>query len=85
MILNKVKGYEKKIRVVNTRLKGAFYRTLGDSTLPVSIEDGQAIVTAAQDSIRSDSTLSKGHLHKKERQLRSLERQVKNELGLITS
>jgi len=85
MILNKVKGYEKKIRVVNTRLKGAFYRTLGDSILPVSIEDGQAIVTAAQDSIRSDTTLSKGQLHKKERQLRSLERQVKNEFGLITS
>jgi len=85
MILNKIKGYEKKIRVVNTRLKGAFYRTLGDSILPVSMEDGKAIVTAAQDSIRSDSTLSKGHLHKKERQLRSLERQVKNELGLITS
>ena len=85
MILNKVKGYEKKIRVVNTRLKGAFYRTLGDSILPVSIEDGQAIVTSAQDSIRSDTTLSKGQLHKKERQLRSLERQVKNEFGLITS
>ena len=85
MILNKVKGYEKKIRVVNTRLKGAFYRTLGDSILPVSIEDGQAIVTAAQDSIRSDTTLSKGQLHKKERRLRSLERQVKNEFGLITS
>ena len=85
MILNKVKGYEKKIRVVNTRLKGAFYRTLGDSILPVSIEDGQEIVTSAQDSIRSDTTLSKGQLHKKERQLRSLERQVKNEFGLITS
>ena len=85
MILNKVMGYEKKIRVVNTRLKGAFYRTLGDSILPVSIEDGQAIVTAAQDSIRSDTTLSKGQLHKKERRLRSLERQVKNEFGLITS
>ena len=85
MILNKVKGYENKIRVVNTRLKGAFYRTLGDSILPVSIEDGQVIVTAAQDSIRSDTTFSKGHLHKKERQLRSLERQVKNEFGLITS
>ncbi len=85
MILNKVKGYEKKIRVVNIRLKGAFYRTLGDSILPVSIEDGQAIVTAAQDAIRSDTTLTKGQLHKKERQLRSLERQVKNEFGLITS
>ena len=85
MILNKVKGYEKKIRVVNTRLKGAFYRTLGDSTLPISIEDGQTIVTAAQDSIRLDTTLSKGQLHKKERQLRSLDRQVKNEFGLMAS
>ena len=85
MIMDKVNSYEKKLRVVRTRLKGAFYRTLGDSLLPNSIEEGLAIVSNVRDSIESDTTLAKGTLHKKNRQLRSLERQIKNEFGLITS
>ena len=85
MIIDKVNSYEKKLRVVRTRLKGAFYRTLGDSILPNSIEQGLATVSHVKDSIESDTTLAKGTLHKKNRQLRSLERQIKNEFGLITS
>ena len=85
MIMDKVNSYEKKLRVVRTRLKGAFYRTLGDSLLPNSIEEGLAIVSNVRDSIESDTALAKGTLHKKNRQLRSLERQIKNEFGLITS
>ena len=85
MIIDKVNSYEKKLRVVRTRLKGAFYRTLGDSILPNSIEQGLATVSNVKDSIGSDTTLAKGALHKKNRQLRSLERQIKNEFGLITS
>lgn len=85
MIIDKVNSYEKKLRVVRTRLKGAFYRTLGDSILPNSIEQGLATVSNVKDSIESDTTLAKGALHKKSRQLRSLERQIKNEFGLITS
>ena len=85
MIIDKVNSYEKKLRVVRTRLKGAFYRTLGDSILPISIEQGLATVSNVKDSIESDTTLAKGALHKKSRQLRSLERQIKNEFGLITS
>ena len=64
---------------------GAFYRTIGDSLLPNSIEEGLAIVSNVRDSIESDTTLAKGKLHKKNRQLRSLDRQIKNEFGLITS
>jgi lipopolysaccharide export system permease protein len=85
MIIKKVNGYQKKLSVVQTRLKGAFYRTLGDSILPSSLEDGINIVAVARDSINSDTTFNKGALKKKERQLRSLERQVKNEFGLIGS
>jgi len=85
MIIKKVNGYQKKLSVVQTRLKGAFYRTLGDSILPSSLEDGINIVAVARGSINSDTTFNKGALKKKERQLRSLERQVKNEFGLIGS
>ena len=85
MIMNKVENYKKKLSVVKTRLKGTFSRTLGDSLLPSSLEEGMQIVSLAKDSIRSDSTIKKGALHKKERQLRNLERQIKNEFGLIYS
>ena len=79
MIMDKVNSYEKKLRVVRTRLKGAFYRTIGDSILPISIEEGLATVSDVRDSIELNTTLDKGALHKKNRQLRSLERQIKNE------
>ena len=85
MIMDKVNSYEKKLIVVRTRLKGAFYRTVGDSILPISIDEGLATVSNVRDSIESDTTLTKGTLHKKNRQLRSLERQIKNEFGLINS
>ena len=85
MIIKKVNGYEKKLSVVQKRLKGSFFRTLGDSIIPSSIEEGINIVSIARDSITSDTTLTGAMIKKKERQLRSLERQVKNEFGLIAS
>ena len=85
MIMDKVSNYEKKLRVVRTRLKGAFYRTLGDSIIPTSIEEGLATVSNAKDSINADTAIIKSALQKKNRQLRSLERQIKNEFGLINS
>ena len=85
MIIKKVNGYKKKLSVVQKRLKGSFFRTLGDSIIPSSIQEGIDIVSIARDSITSDTTLSGATIKKKERQLRNLERQVKNEFGLITS
>ena len=63
MIMDKVSNYE-KLRVVRTRLKGAFCRTLGDS-IPTSIEEGLATVSNAKDSINADTTIIKSALHKK--------------------
>ena len=85
MIIKKVNGYEKKLSVVQKRLKGSFFRTLGDSIIPSSIQEGMDIVSIARDSITSDTKLSGATIKKKERQLRNLERQVKNEFGLIAS
>ena len=45
MIIKKVDGYEKKLSVVQKRLKGSFFRTLGDSIIPSSIEEGINIVS----------------------------------------
>ena len=85
MIIDKVENYEHRIGVVNKRLAGAFFRTLGDSLYPETISEGTQILDSARINIQADTTLSGNQLRKKERQLRSLERQVKNELQLITS
>ena len=85
MIIDKVENYEHRIGVVNKRLAGAFFRTLGDSLYPETISEGTQILDSARINIQADTTLSGNLLRKKERQIRSLERQVKNELQLITS
>ena len=85
MIMYKVDDYKKKLNLVNKRLEGSFYRVLGDSILPTSIENGISIIRKAQNKVNSDSTISLAEINKKERQLRNLERQLKNEFGLITT
>ena len=85
MILKKVNNYDKKINIVQTRLKSSFFRLLGDSILPSSLEEGNNILSLARDSIKTDVNISQGSIHKKNRQLRNLERQMKNEFNLISS
>ncbi len=85
MILDKITNYDKKLRIVNTRIKAAFYRTIGDSILPDQIEEGLIIIDESQSFIRNDTNFTLGEKNKKERQLRSLERQLKNDFRLISS
>ena len=85
MINNKVKNYEKRIKVVELRIIGSFFRTIGDSILPLSIESGNQIITKIKKKINSNNSFTKTQINKKERQLRNLKRQIKNEYGLIES
>ena len=85
MILEKIANYDKKVKIVQTRLKGTFFRTIGDSLLPISLEEGVEIISSIEDSIKNDNVIDKSFLLKKQRQLRSLRRQLKNEFSLITS
>ena len=85
MINNKVKNYEKRIKVVELRIMGSFFRTIGDSILPLSIESGNQIITKIKKKINSNNSFTKTQINKKERQLRNLKRQIKNEYGLIES
>ena len=85
MMREKQKSYDQRLGKVKQRLQGTFYRALGDSIYPRTIEIAYGIVTNARETIRNDTTLSKAELRKKERTLRSLERQIKNEFGLIQS
>ena len=85
MIKNKIKNYEKRIQVVQSRIKGSFFKTIGDSILPLSTKNSLHIINDIQKKINSDTSLTKTQIHKKERQLRNLKRQIKNEFGLIKS
>ena len=85
MIMKKVNDYKTKLELVHRRLEGSFYKTIGDSILPNSIEDGLSIIKYAQNIISIDSTISTTEKNKKERKLRNLERQLKNEFGLIAT
>ena len=85
MMVKKQESYDLRLKVVKKRLHGAFYRTLGDSIHPRTIEMANTAVTNARETIRKDTTLNQAGLRKKERQLRSLERQIKNEFSLLRS
>jgi len=85
MMIEKQKNYEKRLNKVKKRLHGAFFRTLGDSIHPKTIEIAYKTVTDSREIIMKDSSLTKAELRKKERQLRSLDRQIKNEFSLLQS
>ena len=85
MILAKITNYDNKIEVVSNRIKGSFFRTIGDSILPKNIEQGSLLINKTLKLIKKDSSLFRAELNKKERQLRNLERQLKNEMRLISS
>ena len=85
MIKSKVSNYEKRIEVVKSRIMGSFFRVIGDSILPHSIENAMETIKVHKKIIKKNKNLTKNQIHKKERQIRNLERQIKNEFGLINS
>jgi lipopolysaccharide export system permease protein len=85
MIQNKINSYEKRLRIVYKRLSGNFYRTIGDSTVPNSVEEGGIMIAKALNSIKNHDLLSRAQIIKKEKRIKNLERQLKNEFNLIKS
>ncbi len=85
MIIKKINSYEKRLNIVYKRLSGNFFRTIGDSILPSSIEQGKQIIENNLYKIREDTTLTKAQIIKKEKRLKNLERQINNEFNLIKS
>ena len=85
MMLKKINSYEKRLNIVSNRLSGNFYRTIGDSILPSSIEQGEQFIENNLYKIRKDTTLTKVQIIKKEKRLKNLERQINNEFNLIKS
>lgn len=85
MIIKKINNYDNKLDIVSKRIKGAFFRIIGDSILPKNLEDGMLTISVLKDSMMNNSSLAVKILNKKQKQLRTLERQLKNEYNLIKS
>ena len=80
MIVKKIKKYDDKLEIANKRIKGAFHRIIGDSVLPKDLESGLIKISVLKDSLNTI-----GKKNNKDRQLRSLERQLRNDFNLINS
>lgn len=85
MINTKINNYETKLEIVNKRIKGAFYRIVGDSILPKNLKEGLLNISDIRDSMMINPSYAVSKLNKKGKQLRNLERQLKNEFNLINS
>ncbi len=85
MINAKINNYETKLEIVNKRIKGAFYRIVGDSILPKNLKEGLLNISDIRDSMMINPSYAVSKLNKKGKQLRNLERQLKNEFNLINS
>ena len=85
MIKKKIKNYEKRLDIVYKRLSGNFFRTIGDSLLPTSLEDGKTVINEAIEKVKNQESLSLAQKIKKEKRIKNLERQLNNEFNLIKS
>ena len=85
MIQKKINSYEKRLKIVYKRLSGNFYRTIGDSSLPESYEDGKNIINMAIENVEKQDSLTVAQLMKKKKRIKNLERQLRNEFNLINS
>ena len=85
MIQKKINSYEKRLNIVYKRLSGNFYRTIGDSLLPASLDDGKIIINEAFAKVKTQDSLSLAQIIKKEKRIKNLERQLNNEFNLIKS
>ncbi len=80
----KTKYVERKIRV-EERLQNTINKVTGLEFLPENFADAQKMLNRYKEEIKGDTTLTAAQLRLKERRIRSLERQAKNEYRLIGS
>lgn len=85
MMMSKLRIYDNRIQSVRQRIGKSFRRALGDSLVPENRESALAFIEIARANIQSDSTLEKNQRRRRERQLKTLRRQITNEYSLIRS
>jgi len=85
MIIAKRKNIAHRREVVKNRIGRTFLRVTGDSLVPPDFETAKAYLETYGKTIRSDTTLTDKERQRKERRLRTTERQIQNEYNLLNS
>ncbi len=80
----KTKYAERKINV-EERLQNTINKVTGLEILPENFADAQKMLNRYKEEIKRDTSITAAQLRLKERRIRSLERQAKNEYRLIES
>ena len=80
----KTKYAERKINV-EERLQNTINKVTGLEILPENFADAQKMLNYYKEEIKQDTSITAAQLRLKERRIRSLERQAKNEYRLIES
>ncbi|MFQ6611910.1 MAG: LptF/LptG family permease [Fidelibacterota bacterium] len=85
MIIEKRKNIAHRKEIVRNRIGRTLLRVVGDSLVPPDFETAQIQLKAYEQTFRSDTTLAERELRRKERRLRTTERQIQNEYNLLNS
>lgn len=85
MMLHKQETYDDRIKKVRNRITETIQRTTNDSIFPDDYQASLNFIAQVRHTIRTDTTLKKNEIRRKERRLKALERRLKNEYNLLNS
>ena len=80
----KIKYAKRKMRV-EERLHSTIMKVTGSDIFPKNFADTQKMLNMYKENVKQDTSLTSAQLKLKERRIRSLERQAKNEFRLLES
>jgi len=83
MMLDKKANYNKRSDRVKNRIGRAFNKVIGDSLVPISLDDALLKMDNYRAEMLDDKNLTSVEQRRQERKLKSLERQMNNEYRLI--
>ncbi|MCH7764649.1 MAG: LptF/LptG family permease [Candidatus Marinimicrobia bacterium] len=85
VMFEKRNKYDERKKRVEERLRNTIKKVLGQDLLPESFSHAEKLLNIYKEHIKQDTSLTAAQLRLKERRVRSLERQAKNEFRLIES
>ena len=83
VMYDKRKNYAERMQRVEERLRNTIKKVLGQNLLPESFIETGKLLNIYKEQIKQDTSLTAAQLRLKERRVRSLGRQAKNEFRLI--
>jgi lipopolysaccharide export system permease protein len=83
VMYDKRKNYAGRMQRVEERLRNTIKKVLGQDLLPESFIETEKLLNIYKEQIKQDTSLTAAQLRLKERRVRSLGRQAKNEFRLI--